>query len=341
MSYSDEIFCDGNDHNGDPIVFADDLSKKLFVEKCGNKYEEDLFTTGMCSNFDQSNSVCLQFHQSVGFQNLWIGFLFLVTFCLLLSALYSFCMCCKFSHLKYIIKWHIGIFLVNITIWFWVPSLIFNAICQTHLVCGWYVLAIPLVAGCFLATLLDLHFSPEAKYFRNQKPAEKTQQFLERIRAAKPAIGVKIVCFHYETRMRRNSNISGAKTVQKVTHRERRLFPIDGFVDVSQVPSRIDRGGVTLFHISKSITPGDAYSQDAFLQFKNRYIAANSHRDQALKSRIEVSIPELSDLRVMTFSGSPPWWAKKYCFYVLSSLHLSIILRYGSMRSKYYLNFNL
>ena len=155
MSYS-EVFCDGKDHNGDPIVFGDDLSKKLFVEKCGGKYEEDLYTTEMCSNFDQSNSVCLQFHQQFGFQNLWIGFLILIAFCLLLCAFYSFFMCCKFSHLKHVIKWHIGIFLVNITIWFWVPSLIFNAICQTHLICGWYVFVIPLVAGCFIATILDL-----------------------------------------------------------------------------------------------------------------------------------------------------------------------------------------
>lgn len=29
----------------------------------------------------------------------------------------------------------------------------------------------------------------------------------------------------------------------------------------------------------------------------------------------------------MTFSGSPPWWASKYCFYILSCLQLSIILR--------------
>jgi hypothetical protein len=190
MGYS-EVFCDGKDHNGDLIVFADDLSKKLFEEKCGHKYEEDLFTTGMCSNFDESRSVCLQFHQKVEFHNLGIGFLFLVAFCLLLSALYSFFMCCKFSHLKYIIKWHIGIFLVNITLWFWVPSLIFNAICKTHLICGWYVFAIPLVAGCFIASILDLHFYPEAKYFKTQKQAEETHKFLERIRAA------KVQCFHY------------------------------------------------------------------------------------------------------------------------------------------------
>ena len=45
--YSD-TFCDGKGHNGDNVVIADDLSKKLFVKKCGNKYEEDLYTPEMC-----------------------------------------------------------------------------------------------------------------------------------------------------------------------------------------------------------------------------------------------------------------------------------------------------
>jgi hypothetical protein len=67
-----------------------------------------------------------------------------------------------------------------------------------------------------------------------------------------------------------------SEEIKTVTHRERRLFPIDGFVDVSQVPSRIDRGGVKLSHISKSITPGDAYIQDAFLQFKNKKLQRQS-----------------------------------------------------------------
>lgn len=265
---------------------------------------------------------CHDFHQSVGFHNLWFGYLILVAFCLLLAASYSFLICYKFSHLRYILKWHIGLLLINITIWFWVPAFIFNEICQINLLCGLYVFAIPLAVVCFILSLLELYYSPDAKFFRSQKSAEETEQFLKNLKAATPRIGVKIVCFHYEMR--------GKWTVEKATFKERRYFPITGFLDASQTPSILSRSGVTLLQIYKSMGPGDAYSQNAFNQFKNRYIAANSHRDQAMHTKIEVNIPGLDTDKsntVMTFIGKPPWWANKWCFYILSFLHLSIILR--------------
>ena len=280
---------------------------------------DDPKPTRFC-HFDQSKNVCLALYNSVGFQNLWLGYAIVLGSCLLLSAIYAAIIFFKLPHLKMLIKWHIGIFLVNITFWFWIPSLIFTTICQVHLFCGYNVFAAPLVIACFIITVLDLYYAPEAKYFRNQKQAEETLEMLERIRAAKPAIGFYIKCFHYE-------NCGKNNTVKRVTFRERRLFKIDGFVDVSQIPSRIDGNGVTLLNIEKKVRPGDAYSQNAIHQFKNRYIAANNHRDQAMNTEFEVSIPELSTEQIMTFSGRPPCWANKFCFYFFSFLNISIILR--------------
>jgi hypothetical protein len=332
----DDMF--GNNHDSVPTFRDGDPRKKYFNEK-NNRISSREKDTGMCQNYDQSIGICQAFDQSISFDqigNIWIGYLILVIFCLLLSAIYAIFMSCKFSYLKYVVKWHIGIFFVNITIWFWVPCLIFNAICHLNFFCGYYLAAIPLAAVCLVISVLDLYFAPEAKYFKNQKQAEETSMFLERMKAAKPAIAVKIACFHYETRMRRNSNSTRTRTNEKVTFTERRMFPIDGFVDVSQVPSRIDKSGVTLFHFSKSITAGDAYSQDAFHQFKNRYVAANTHRDQAMHTSIELSVPGFieahttptdSSVRVMTVNGTPPWWANRCWFYALSCLNASLILR--------------
>ena len=295
----------------------------------------DRVTEGMCSNFDQNNCACMAFQYSVPFDSpwIWIVYALAIASALLLSTVYSSLICCKYPHLKHVLKWHVGIFLINITTWFWLPFIIFNAICKVHYGCGvlHYILASPLVLICIILSLIDMGFSPEAKYFRNQKKSEETSQFLDRLRAAKPAVAVKIECFHYEVRTNRNSNVQDNarfKTVEKVTFRERRLFPIDGFLDVSQVPHRLEKRGVTLFEISKSVTPGDRYSQDCFHHFKNRYIAANNHRDQAMHTSIEVHIPDLTEDRVMTVDGSPPLWANKWCFYVCSLLHIGIIPRY-------------
>jgi len=142
---------------------------------------------------------------------------------------------------------------------------------------------------------------------------------LERIKAAKPAIGLYIKGFHYEN--------WGKHTFKKVTFRERRMFKIDGFLDVSQTPSMIDGDVVTLVNFSTRVSPGDAFSQTAFQQFKNRYVAANQHRDTAMNTTIEVAIPEIESEHIMTYSERPPWYASNIAFYLLSILNMSILLR--------------
>eukprot|EP00092_Neocalanus_flemingeri_P001060 GFUD01001130.1.p1 GENE.GFUD01001130.1~~GFUD01001130.1.p1 ORF type:complete len:196 (-),score=23.54 GFUD01001130.1:123-710(-) len=184
------------------------------------------------------------FHQLIGFNNIWVGYLLLVVLCLILSALYAFFISSKFTGLNYIIKWHVAIFLVNITIWFWIPILMSRLFCQLNVFCGFesIFLALPLLIASFILMILDMRFSPEAKYFRNQKQSEETSAFLTRMKAASPAIAVEVDCYHYETRMRMNSNsnMSRSRTVERSTFKERRAFPIDGFVDETQVPSEIE-----------------------------------------------------------------------------------------------------
>merc|ERR1711970_1148566 len=75
-------------------------------ETCGNESN----TTGGCSNFDQTNCVCIFFQQSVGFQNIWLGYSLLVVFSLLISGIYSCLICCKLPQVKHFIKWDVGIF---------------------------------------------------------------------------------------------------------------------------------------------------------------------------------------------------------------------------------------
>ena len=266
--------------------------------------------------------ICQDFHNTVGFDNIWLGYLIVVGCGLLLSAIYAVMMCSKRPRLQFVIKWHVGIFLVNITNGFWVPALIFNAICNVSPFCGYHFFGIPLVPICLLLMVLDLFFSPEAKYFQKQKQAEETSVFLERMKAAKPAIAVRITCYRYD---------SGSK---RVGYTEKREFPINSFVDETQVPDKIDSRSVTLFHISKNVIAGDPYTQEEFNKFENSYRAANIHRDQGMDTTIEISVPGFIDYsllesagRVMTFNGSPPWWASMSWFYGLSFLNASIFQR--------------
>jgi hypothetical protein len=98
---------------------------------------------------------------------------------------------------------------------------------------------------------------------------------------------------------------------------------------------------VNLFYIALSITAGDSPSADVFNQFKNRFIAANQHRDQALEATIGMTVQGFieedatifgkstfpTSSRLMTVEGQIPWWANQTWFYALSVLNISIIQR--------------
>ena len=121
-----------------------------------------------------------------------------------------------------------------------------------------------------------------------------------------------------------------------------RHFPFDSFVDETYLPS-IPESNVVLFYISLYISAGNAASDQAFNQFKNRFIAANQFRDQAMEATVGVLVPGFIDVdasglsgkvsfpnstRMMTVKGTVPWWASGMWFYVLSLLNISIVQRY-------------
>ena len=291
-------------------------------EICSN----DQIPVGECSNFDQTNCVCIIFQQSIGFQNIWLIYSLLVAVSLGVSAIYSCLISCKFPHVKKFIKWDVGIFFCNITVWFWVPCIIFSQFCYVDFVCFWHVfLFFPLVLTSFVLSLVDMCFSPLAKLLRRQgKKTEETLQFLERLRAAPPDISVEIQCYHDKTRY------AGFRSqiVEKVTHKEKRIFPIDGFTDQSQIPPVKQEPGITMIQIYKTITAGDNYSQAAFNQFRDEFISANTMLDQGIHDTNVLSVAGMVEDMVMTCQGCKPWWARSCSFYLLSILNIGIILRF-------------
>jgi hypothetical protein len=84
------------------------------------------------------------------------------------------------------------------TILFWVPSVIFSWSCSVSFACFPVVLfGSVLTLGCIALVVLDLLISPEVKYFKRQKEAEEVCVILEKMKRAKPKLGVIINCYHY------------------------------------------------------------------------------------------------------------------------------------------------
>jgi len=254
-------------------------------EICGYKSN----TVGECSNFDQTNCVC------------------------------------QLPQVKKFIKWDVGIFFCNITVWFWVPCIIFSQVCYVDFLCFWHVfLFFPLVIISFVLSFVDICFSPLAKFLRRQgKKTEDTLHFLGRLRAAPPDIAVEIKCFHDKTRY------AGFRSqiVEKVTHKEQRIFPLDGFTDQRNIPPVKQEAGVTMVQIYKRITPGDNYSQDTLHYFREQLISANTWRDLGIHDTTILSAAGVGEEVVMTCQEYKPWWTRRNSFYLLSILNIGIILR--------------
>ena len=76
--------------------------------------------------------------------------------------------------------------------------------------------------GSIALVVLDLLISPEVKYFKRQKEAEETSVILEKMKRAKPELGVIINCYH---------NVKQKSTNKVTTFTDHREFPIDSFLD--------------------------------------------------------------------------------------------------------------
>ena len=286
---------------------------------------------GFCENLAYFN----------GARYLWYIYIVVLLLSLLICGLYAAFICKNNPDSKYIIKWHAGIFLVNITTLYWIPVLLLNFLCGISTSCGFYFGCIPLLLGSLFLTFLDILLSPDARYFKNMTHIEETSKFLARVKESKPSIIVNLKCYHHEMVLRQsqNSNRIRSRNVERVTFSESRHFPFDSFVDNTLIPST-EGSTITLFQMAKSITAGDAHSQDQFQQFQNRYTQANRHRDQFVKLEVDLAVPGIVEAdrmilglfrgnaeRVMTIRGSQPWWTQRKWFYILSCLSISIFLR--------------
>ena len=220
------------------------------------------------------------------------------------------------------------------TILFWVPSVIFSRSCSVSFSCSPVVFfGSVLTLGCIALVVLDFLISPEVKYFKRQKEGEETCVILEKMKRAKPEIGVIINCYH-------NHNVKQFSTNKVTTFTDHREFPIDSFLDETDLPSSLNNN-VTLFYIALSITAGDSASAEVFNQFKNRFIAANQHRDEALEATIGMTVQGFiqedttifgkstfpTSSRLLTVQGQLPWWANQTWSYAHSVLNISIIQR--------------
>ena len=276
--------------------------------------------------------ICQNFHQTVGFGNIFYGYFIAICFCVFLSTLYAFFIYFKYNNIVYVIKWHVGIFLVNMTILFWVPSVIFSWSCSVSGPCSPVVFfGSVFTLGSIALVVLDLLISPEVKYFKRQKEAEETSVILEKMKRAKPELGVIINCYH---------NVKQKSTNKVTTFTDHREFPIDSFLDETDLPSSLNNN-VTLFYIALSITAGDSASAEVFNQFKNRFIAANQHRDEAMEATIGMTLQGFieeettifgkytfpTSSRLLTVQGQLPWWANQTWSYAHSVLNISIIQR--------------
>jgi len=306
--FSSKFFEDANE----PERYRDPFSSPFF-DKCKN------MPRGFCSSF----------HSTIGFNNLWKLYIGLIFICLILSAIYIIYIKTKHPDRFGMVPFHIGIFLVNATLWFSIPTLIMNAICWVNAFCSYWMIFIILAIISFILMIIDLQLSKEAKLFKTIKEAEDTTKFFERMKEAKPILTVYVTCFHHETRRRRrnsDSMLSSTRSVKVTSFKDSRAFPIDSYTDETQIPSTKD-SAVTIFKVGFMITPGDPHSEQAFLEFKNRFINANSYRDQGMDHNVKESLYGFVDDDILTINGTTPWWAEAKWFYILSFLNASILLR--------------
>lgn len=264
----------------------------------------------------------------------------LMVLSILICGLYGIFVYNKIPAYKNIIYWHAGIFLVNITTWYWAPIVLLYNSCDIS--SGYCTAGVFILISSITLTFLDMILSPDAKYFNIFQHVEETSRFLARVKETKPSIIINLKCYHNESISRQTGFRTKSLYRELITYTDSKIFPFDTFVDQTIIPNNIDiiSSKITLFYITKKVTVGDLYSQEQFTKFKNLYTEANKHRDQFTRLEVEAEVPGISEKdrmimglfrldgnRVMTVNGPRPWWTKQKWFHILSCLSISIFQR--------------
>ena len=275
------------------------------------------------------------------FNNIWFLYLIFILFLIFIPSLvYALCVKCYYPDKFTAVKWHVIIFIINSSLWYVLVSIGFAVICRIPVNHGFYILTLPFLVILIILTMADMFLSPEGKYFLSSQRVFSTVEYVAMVRAALPSIKVKVKSLYREPMQK---SLKQSQPARKMIVTAHRYFPIDSFSDQSVLPDLEDKKNIlmTTFHIEKMVEPGDEFSHNQFIAFKNKFITScqRNRGGQFLADSVEMDIPGLEE-RVITINnkeGVLPWWGSRKMFFILSSLSASIILRIiFQIRSKHH-----
>ena len=167
------------------------------------------------------------------------------------------------------ISWIIWVTVMVIFRIFWLAPLgtVFETLVILALV---FVIVLPLV------TFVESFYSPEREYLKNLSSLQSSTTRIESIRTSQPFVGMKAVCYHYETRTRYVSytDSSGNWQTRMETYQEMVIsntfmeaFHYRFWKDSSETKlNDVRRQGVTKIKMDLHVIFGDTETSGAYYQ---------------------------------------------------------------------------
>ena len=131
----------------------------------------------MSPNCNYAPGMCWSLSFYLQYEYLWMGYGGVIALWIIISTTYGLKMRSKNPDKVYKVKWHIGLLFVNLTTLYWIVPISIGFYCREWLACGELRIALAFVVLSLILTILDLIFSPDAKYFKSSSTTEDQQKW--------------------------------------------------------------------------------------------------------------------------------------------------------------------
>ena len=159
------------------------------------------------------------------------------------------------------------------------------------------MVALPTIFLSFYVCYLTVTFrSATYKLISNKSSWVELNDYIRRVKAARPNLYENAYCYHLSLRTNSVNNNNGSITyysyvVQEKLHSENQYFPFQTFADISNLPTIDQNYGLAQVYSTKRYQLGNSLTRERFGQFKTAFHAEHARCDSKRHFSTLMSIP--------------------------------------------------
>jgi len=149
--------------------------------------------------------------------------------------------------------------------------------------------------------------SSELAYLQNVCTIETVEQYMERMKAARPRVKWTMSCYHTQP-----TGLTSGTDV--TTWTGTKYFNFSLCEDISETPENLHEESMVKLRVLKELAFKDELTKKAFKKMERDFLNANKHRDTSYRLKTHIDIEGYEPRLIFdTKKKRPPWASPDWC----------------------------